>query len=119
MIKENWNTYSKMATSRHSTEDRNKVETNLTKSSRHHNSQHTEDDSVIRKLTVVNTSNQLHHVINLEMMTFVLNCKKHEETNHLTSTPAVQKQKGLLNTVMWRASSVRSENLPLGGITFI
>ena len=39
MMKEDFGTYSKMATSRHSTEDRNKVKTNHTKSSRIHNSQ--------------------------------------------------------------------------------
>ena len=68
MIKEDFNTYSKMATSRHSTEDRNKVETDHTKSSRQHkftiHEWITEEELVFRKLTVVNTSNKLHQVMN-------------------------------------------------------
>ena len=76
MLKENLNTYSKMATSRHSTEARNKVETNLTKSSRNHNSQmgHWRRIS-FPQINIRKPVEPTAPSYKLEMMTFVLNWK--------------------------------------------
>jgi hypothetical protein len=96
MIKEDFDTYSKMATSRQSTEDRNKEEsqeTNHTKSSRHHNSQIPR--SLKKNFSQLNSRKFIEPTApcyEVAMKTrdaiCILNCKWTRKliTNHLTST---------------------------------